>query len=138
MGDCFVDSGTLHATALVRNNGSKTTHSYRATVVWGPTDNPFATKMVPFTDVRPGQTDQADVTAPAAPPAPAKGAVPCAITKLVDESGNQPAVGPALTPPPNTQPSETPSESPSESPTESPSAPETPGETSTEPIPLPS
>jgi hypothetical protein len=133
VGDCFVDNGTLHATAVVRNNGSTATHSYQATVVWGPTDNPFASKVVAFTDVRPGQTDHADATAPATPRAPTSGTVRCAITKLVDESGKQPAMGPALTPPPNTQPSATPSETP----TESPSAPETPS-LPTVPFPVPS
>jgi hypothetical protein len=144
VGDCFVDNGQLHATVLVRNNNTKAKHSYQASVVWGPTDTPFATKVASLDNVQPGQTDQADLTTPAAPPAPTSGSVPCAITKLVDESGETPAVGPALPPPPDTQPSTTtepPTTEPSttEPPTTEPSstepAPTTESPTGVEPIP---
>jgi len=138
VGDCFVDNGVLHATVLVRNNNSKAKHSYQATVIWGPTDSPFATKVASLANVQPGQTDQADLTTPAAPPAPTSGSVPCAITKLVDESGQPPAVGPALPPPPNTQPSESPTtEPPTTEPTTT-EPPTTEPPTTLEPTPLPS
>ena len=135
VGDCFVDSGVLHATVLVRNNNSSKPHSYRATVIWGPTDNPFATKIASLSAVPPGQTDQADLTTPAAPPAPTSGSVPCAITKVVDESGQPPAVGPALPPPPDTQPSQTTEPPTTEPPT---TEPPTTEPSTTEPAPLPS
>jgi hypothetical protein len=120
----------MHATALVRDNNSKASHSYQATVVWGPTDTPFGTKLASFSDVRPGETAKSEQTAPAPPQAPPAGSVPCAITKLVDESGNQPAVGAALQPPPDTQPSQPPTTGPA--PTPSSEAP------TTEPVPSPS
>jgi hypothetical protein len=141
VGDCFVDNGQLHATVLARNNGATATHSYQATVIWGPTDDPFATKVATLSNVAPHQTASADLTAPAQPPAPSSGTVPCAITKFVDESGHQPALGPALPPPPDTQPTPTPSESPTPSPTQSPTESPTPSpteETPTEPLPIPS
>jgi hypothetical protein len=135
VGDCFVDNGTLHATVLVRNNNTKAKHSYQATVVWGPTDNPFATKVAPLDNVQPGQTAQADVTTPAAPPAPTSGIVPCAITKLVDESGQTPEVGPGLPPPtPSPTPSPT-TEPPTTAPSSTEPAPTTESPTSVEPIP---
>jgi hypothetical protein len=134
VGDCFVDSGALHATVLVRNNNTTAQHSYQATVVWGPTDNPFATKVASLANVQPGQTDQADLTTAAAPPAPTSGSVPCAITKLVDESGQTPAVGPVLPPPPDTQPSTTTEPPTTEPPTTEP-APTTESPSSPEPIP---
>ena len=136
VGDCFVDNGTLHATVLVRNNNTTPTakHSYQATVVWGPTDTPFATKVASLANVAPGQTAQADLTTRAAPPAPTSGSVPCAITKLVDESGQTPAVGPVLPPPPNTQPSAT-TEPPTTEPPSTEPAPTTESPTSVEPIP---
>ena len=131
VGDCFVANGTMHATVLVRNNNSKATHSYQATVVWGPADNPFGTKLASFSAVRPGETAQAELTAPAPPQATPTGSVACAITKLVNESGNQPAVGPALLPPPDTQPTST-------EPGPPPAPTGVPGPTSSEPFPSPS
>jgi hypothetical protein len=130
VGNCFVDNGTLHATVLVRNNNTKAKHSYQATVVWGPTDTPFATKVAPLDNVQPGQTAQADVTTPATPPAPTSGSVPCSITKLVDESGQTPEVGPVLPPP---TPSPTPS--PTAEPSSTEPAPTTESPSGVEPIP---
>jgi hypothetical protein len=123
VGDCFATKAGLHATVLVRNNGTTATHTYQVTVAWGA----YATQTGSVSGVSPGSTGSTDLTASGSAPV---GPVPCSITKIVDENGSQPTEGPALPPPPDTAPtSEPPTTEPSttEPPTtEPPSTPDTP------------
>ena len=102
VGDCYVRTGVLYATVLVRNLGPGT-HSYQAEVVWGPTDNPFGTVVATVANVAVNQTGRTAATTPVGRGAPDAGSVPCAILSVKDESGQQPTLGPPLPPPPNTQ-----------------------------------
>jgi len=119
VGDCFATRAGLHATVLVRNNGSTATHSYQVTVAWAS----FATQTGPITNVTPGTTGSTDLTATGSAPV---GPVPCTITKIVDESGNPPTEGPALPPPPDTAPTSEPPTTPPTPTTTEPSTPDTP------------
>jgi hypothetical protein len=104
VGDCYGTKAGVHATVLVRNASRSTTHSYQATVAWGSGDAPYATQTAAVSGVAPGATGRTEVTADGSAPL---GTIPCAITRLVDETGAVPEAGPDLAPPPDTQPQPT-------------------------------
>jgi hypothetical protein len=103
IGTCFVDRSVEPAqytgTVLVRNNDPSRAHSYQVTVTFAGATRVDAT--VPVTGVTPGAIGRADVSVPAIDPA---ATVRCAITTVVDETGQHPQRGAPIAPPPDRPP----------------------------------
>ncbi|MDT5024005.1 MAG: hypothetical protein QOE61_431, partial [Micromonosporaceae bacterium] len=95
--NCFAEASagltTLNGTVLVRNNDPAATHSYQVTVSFGS----FGQATMSVAGMQPGQVGQIEVSVTATGPVPI-GTIPCQITKVVDENGQQVTQGPPLPP----------------------------------------
>ena len=85
----------------MRNNDAKA-HTYQVHVQFGS----LGQDSVTLSQVAAGQTEEQDVSVPAGSNAPRSGAIPCTITRVVDETGKTVTEGPPIPPPPDVPPPE--------------------------------